>query len=162
MQLRAACGGRQARAAASVLQVQSRQPITIGAHSRGFEHPDFSRAAGRCHGVVQCTIGMEGVLWERCSKLVGDRQSRKICGQLAVQILHEGAAGRPAGEERLVHRRAGQPAPFALCVSANASSLQEVTDREICLEFRAAAAKSFPHWLSAPHAADEVFPQRVF
>ena len=33
VQLRAACGGRQARAAASVLQVQSRQPITIGAHS---------------------------------------------------------------------------------------------------------------------------------
>ena len=88
------------------------------------------------------------VLWERCSKLVGDRTEQESLRQLAVQILRKGAVGR---------RR------FALCVSANKSSRQELTlDRELLFELGWLLRNPSLHWLSALHAADEVFPQRVF
>ena len=163
VQLRAACGGRQARAAASVLQVQSRQPITIGAHSGDLStqifFPGQQADAMEWYSVP---LGWR-VLWERCSKLVGDRTEQENLCQLAVQILREGAAGRPAGEERLCIGGLDSLRRFALCVSANASNLQEVTlDREILFELERLLRNPSLHWLSALHAADEVFPQRVF
>ena len=52
---------------------------------------------------------------------------------------------------------------FALCVSANKSSRQELTlDRELLFELGWLLRNPSLHWLSALHAADEVFPQRVF
>ena len=163
MQLRAACGGRQARAAASVLQVQSRQPITIGAHSGDLStqifFPGQQADAMEWYSVP---LGWR-VLWERCSKLVGARTEQENLCQLAVQILRKGAVGRPAGEERLCVGGLDSLRRFALCVSANKSSRQEVTlDRELLFELGRLLRNPSLHWLSALHAADEVFPQRVF
>ena len=162
VQLRAACGGRQARAAARILQAQSRQPITIGAHSGDLSTQLFY--PGQPDGAEWYSVPLGWrVLWERCSKLVGDRTEQENLCQLAVQILREGAAGRPAGEERLCIGGLDSLRRFALCVSANAGSLQEVTlDREILFELERLLRNPSLHWLSALHAADEVFPQRVF
>ena len=150
MQLLAACGGRQARAAASVLQVQSRQPITIGAHSGDLSTQIFFPG--------QQADAME---WYRVP--LGDRTEQENLCQLAVQILRKGAVGRPAGEERLCVGGLDSLRRFALCVSANKSSRQEVTlDRELLFELERLLRNPSLHWLSALHAADEVFPQRVF
>lgn len=163
VQLCAACSGRQARAAARILQARSRQPITIGAHSGDLStqlfYPGQQADAMEWYSVP---LGWR-VLWERCSKLVGDRTEQESLRQLAVQILRKGAVGRPAGEERLCIGGLDSLRRFALCVSANASNLQEVTlDREILFELERLLRNPSLHWLSALHAADEVFPQRVF
>ena len=163
VQLCAACSGRQARAAARILQARSRQPITIGAHSGDLStqlfYPGQQADAMELYSVP---LGWR-VLWERCSKLVGDRTEQESLRQLAVQILRKGAVGRPAGEERLCVGGLDSLRRFALCVSANKSSRQELTlDRELLFELGWLLRNPSLHWLSALHAADEVFPQRVF
>lgn len=163
MQLRAACGGRQARAAASVLQAQSRQSITIGAHSGDLStqlfYPGPQADAIEWYSVP---LGWR-MLWERCSKLMGDRTEQETLRQMAVQILRQGAVGRPADQERLCVGGLDSLRRFALCVSANDSSRQEVSiDREILFELERLLRNPSLHWLSILRTADEVFPQRVF
>ncbi len=161
MQLRAACGGRQARGGSKRLTGAGR-PITIGAQ-RGFEHPDFF--PGQQADAMEwysVPLGWR-VLWERCSSWWATGQSRRACVSWQYKSCAKGAAGRPAGEERLCIGRLDSLRRFALCVSANAGSLQEVTlDREILFELERLLRNPSLHWLSALHAADEVFPQRVF
>lgn len=163
VQLCAACGGRQARAAAAVLQAQSSQPIAVGAHCGDLSTQLFY--AGSQPDAMEwysVPLGWR-VLWERCSKLVGDRTEQESLRQLAAQILRETAAVKPAGEERLWVGGLDSLRRFALCVSANRSSHQPVwLDREILFELERLLRNPSLHWLSALRAADKVFPQRVF
>ena len=98
VQLCAACGGRQARAAARVLQAQSGQPIAVGAYSGDLStqlfYPGPQADAIEWYSVP---LGWR-MLWERCSKLVGDRTEQETLRQMAVQILRQGAVGRPADQ----------------------------------------------------------------
>ena len=114
----AACGlWRQAGkgAAASVLQVQSGSQ-SQSAHSGDLSTQFFSRAAGRCHGVVQCTIGMEGCCGS-AAQAGGrpDRAGEPVSAGEYKSCAKE-AAGRPAGEERLCIGRLDSLRRFALCV----------------------------------------------